>query len=270
MGTYTTFEKKLIFTVTAGRTGTTYLAKLLDAVEDITAFHEPNPNFVSCMRAAQNNPLLAHQFWEKAKIPTIKECRTSFYSETSHLCCKGFIEPLINIGIEAPYLIALRRPPREIAISYLERNTVPGRTSLGLMYCRMPSDPMALPFPGWELATDYQLCYWMALDMEVMVDRYKALYRNRKWEIFDCTSQELKHLEVFFSLLNYLGLSGKINSGLKATHTTISEISHNPNPSKLRFNEQALAKQENRVWERVKNYFPFLRESLCDRFKREV
>lgn len=150
---------KLIFTITTGRTGSTYLAKALAGVDGVTSTHEPAPNFAAYMRRVQHNPQFAMQFWEQAKLPAIQAVDTPVYAEASHLACKGFIEPLLCMGVN-PYLISLRRHPREIAISFLERQTIPGRTQHGLMYCRMPTDPLALPFHGWEQASDYQLGSW--------------------------------------------------------------------------------------------------------------
>ena len=49
-------KKRPVFTVSAGRSGTKFLAKLLGLFPDTAAHHEPSPSFVHAMRHAQSNP----------------------------------------------------------------------------------------------------------------------------------------------------------------------------------------------------------------------
>jgi hypothetical protein len=52
--------KNLVFTVTAGRTGTTLLTNLLKALPDTTALHEPEPAFEHYLRRVQRDPAAAY------------------------------------------------------------------------------------------------------------------------------------------------------------------------------------------------------------------
>ncbi|WP_163328944.1 hypothetical protein GFV12_06535 [Desulfurobacterium thermolithotrophum] len=81
--------KRLIFTVTTGRSGTAYLSKILSLIPNISAFHEPEPNFVDVMRLALEKPELAVKFWVLEKLPFIAKTPHNIYCETSHLFCKG-------------------------------------------------------------------------------------------------------------------------------------------------------------------------------------
>jgi hypothetical protein len=167
-------EKRIIFTVTSGRSGSAYLSQLLQAVPGLHAEHEPEPNFAHVMRRVQHNPAIAFAFLREHKLPAIAKVAEPVYAETSHLTCKGFIEPMIQLGLR-PGLIFLRRSPREVAWSLQERNTIPGRTPLGCAYLLEPRDPFVLPLIGWETLSDYQLCFWYALEIEHRCLRYVAL-----------------------------------------------------------------------------------------------
>ena len=200
------FEKSTIFTVTPGRSGSAYLSQLLQSVPDLHAVHEPEPNFVHVMRRAQFNPSIAFTFLKDYKLPAIAKVTEPIYAETSHLTCKGFLEPMIMLGLR-PGLIFLRRPPREVAWSLLERNTIPGRTSLGCAYLLEPRDPYVLPLIGWHALSDYQLCFWYALEIERRCLRYAALGGELALKTEDVTNRELNDWTAFSSLLSKFSLS---------------------------------------------------------------
>ena len=68
-------KKRPVFTVSAGRSGTKFLAKLLGLFPDTAAHHEPSPSFVHGMRHAQSNPEAALAFVRDHKLGAI--ARTS-------------------------------------------------------------------------------------------------------------------------------------------------------------------------------------------------
>ena len=102
-------DKRLIFTVTSGRSGTLYLTELLKAIPGVSAHHEPSPDFTQAMRRIQTDPFIAYPFWLQMKLPEILKVPEAVYVETSHLFCKGFLEPLLRMGVR-PALVFLRRP----------------------------------------------------------------------------------------------------------------------------------------------------------------
>lgn len=159
--------RRLLFTVTSGRSGTEYLARVLALFADVEARHEPKPRFSSCFRAVVAAPHVAREFWEREKLARVERGRRPIYAETSHLFCKGFAESLVDLG-RTPELLHLRRDPRATARSLWALDSVPGRTLRGVRYYLSPSDPNCLPVPadvarGW---TDYQLCYWYCLEID--------------------------------------------------------------------------------------------------------
>ncbi len=155
--------ERLILCVTTGRSGTALLADLFASLDGVVSLHEPEPKFSHVMRAAQEHPEVARRFWQLAKLSVVAATRVPIYVETSHLACKGFIEPLLEMGI-VPDLVLLQREMRDVALSLYELNTIPGRSPEGLKFCLSPGDAHVLALPGWEKLHDYQLCYWYCLE----------------------------------------------------------------------------------------------------------
>jgi hypothetical protein len=167
--------RRLLFTVTTGRSGTEYLARVLSLFANVEARHEPKPRFSSCFRAVVAAPHVAREFWEQEKLARVERGRRPIYAETSHLFCKGFAESLVELG-RTPELVHLRRDARATARSLWALDSVPGRTLRGVRYYLSPSDPNHLPVPadvarGW---TDYQLCYWYCLEIDARARHLRA------------------------------------------------------------------------------------------------
>ncbi len=198
-------HKRLIFTVTTGRSGTAYLAQLLRTVPHVAAFHEPEPRFSHVLREVQRDPLMARRFWLEEKLPAIARVRAPIYAETSHLFCKGFAEPLLELGL-VPDLILLSRPHREVALSLYQLGTIPGRGGKAMTYYLSPDDPGVLPLPGWASLHDYQLCYWYCLEIERRSRHYAKLFRERGARVSRITLTELNTEVGFRRLLDELAL----------------------------------------------------------------
>ena len=129
--------KALIFTITPGRSGTKYLATLFNSLSNVSAHHEPTPDFVSVMRRVQQDPEVAFSFLRHEKLPVIAAAQAPVYAETSHVFSKGFLEPMLLMELR-PKLVVLRRYPTDVAWSLVERNMIPGRTGSGSLYLLDP------------------------------------------------------------------------------------------------------------------------------------
>ena len=254
--------KSLIFTVTPGRSGTKVLAALLGAVPGVASHHEPAPNFVSALRRTQQNPEIAFAFWRDVKLPFIASIEQPVYAETSHLFCKGFFEPAVLLGLK-PKLIVLRRPPSEVAWSLVERDTVPARTPYGCLYLIDPRDPNVVPLPGWERMTDYQLCFWYALEIERRQLRYAAMAARLGLPAFEVLQRDLGKPETFARMMQALGLAP--HSVTVAAHSAISAERHNRNPRALGKPDN-LEAQEAAVWQAVLSYEPLLPAQLAEKY----
>lgn len=198
-------KKRLIFTVTTGRSGTGYLAKILSSVPDVASYHEPDPYFADVMRSTQQDVNVAYEFWIKRKLPQIVNEVAPIYIETSHLFCKGFVEPLIELGF-TPDLILLTRPHRQVAISLYQLNTIPGRTATGLKYLLHPEDPGVLPLPCWQTLHEYQLCYWYCLEIERRSQKYEKMFLEKNVHVAKVSLSEISTMRGFKKLLKQLDL----------------------------------------------------------------
>lgn len=125
-------EKNIVLTVTPGRSGTALLANLMALLPDTVSTHEPEPRLNYYLRQVQANPESAMPLLLNVKLPAIAGRSCRYYVETSHLYCKGFIEPLLLLGLR-PRFVFLKRNPREVALSLYKMNVIPGKTFDGLL-----------------------------------------------------------------------------------------------------------------------------------------
>lgn len=183
--------KRLILTVTPGRSGTGYLAQLLSLLPGVCSQHEPSPNFRDVMRAAQSQPELAVNFLIDQKLPAIRRCGQPVYVETSHLACKGFIEPLLG-NCCVPDLIVLRRNPFLVSNSLYYLGTIPARTALGELFLLRPDDPGVVPLEGWQDLPDWALCFWYCREIERRMEAYATQVRLRGGRVMTTSIDELK------------------------------------------------------------------------------
>jgi hypothetical protein len=155
--------KTLIFTVTSGRSGTQTLARIFGAIPEVEAAHEGVPAFQEVMRLSLSDPSLARDFLLTRKLPAIAASPKPVYLESSHVFGKGFLLPALRLGLR-PRVLFLKRDPRKVALSLERIGATPHRTAGGRAHHLSPADPSLLPVQPWDDFTDYQLCYWYALE----------------------------------------------------------------------------------------------------------
>ena len=206
-------KKRLIFTVTTGRSGTAYLAAVFGYMKGLRSYHEPPPEYVKVLRDVQRNPSLATRFLIEEKLPVIAKNPASVYVETSHLACKGFLEPLLELGI-LPDIVIHRRPMRDIAKSLYKHDVIPGRAEKALLFYLTPDDPNVIGLDGWKEMADYQLCYWYCLEIERRARKYKRLFREKGATVVETTLSGLKTSQGLERLLTELKLSLKFPAWL--------------------------------------------------------
>ena len=198
-------EKRLIFTVGTGRNGTGYVSHLMHGIAGICCLHEPDPQFYTVLRAAQADPGVAERFLLEQKLPAIRTVPEPVYFETSHLACKGFLEPLMTHGVPLD-LVILRRDPVLVATSLYLLGTVPGRTALGLQFLLSPADPGVLPLANWKDLHDWALCYWYCLEIERRAQVYKQRLAGLGGRLLETSVGMLKTDKGFGDLLAFLDL----------------------------------------------------------------
>lgn len=194
-------SRRIINTVTTGRSGTHYLARILSYLPETDVFHESMEHpYHECLREAQSDPLVAKRFLEERTLPFIESCKAPVFIETSHLFCKGFFEPFLELG-GRPDLIILRRQRSKIAKSLFELGTIPGKPGKAMDFYLSPNDPNVWRPEGWESFNDYERCYWYCLEIE----RRARVYKRRALEYGGRVSEvHLDELTTFIGFKNLL------------------------------------------------------------------
>jgi hypothetical protein len=198
-------EKHLIFSVSAGRSGTATLFRLFSCLDDIECKHEGPPDFAQFMRLSQSWPRASYHFLVNSKLPAIDASSRPIFMEASHLHCKGLLEPVFELGLR-PDLIILRRNPRQIARSLVRIRAVPARTKLGYIYLLHPDDQARLSYPNWRCASDYQLAFWYALEIELRQEFYAQWGRRIGCRVAYANIDDLNELGAIVRLWEALEL----------------------------------------------------------------
>ena len=192
--------KTLLLTVTSGRSGTALLTALLRGCLGIVAEHEPPPRVNFVLRSLVLAPEMAAAWLAHEKLPAMLARATGpVYAETSHLFCKGLIEPMLDLGLR-PRFIILTRPAPEVARSLFQMNVIPERTGAGRLALLGPRDPGVLPVADPDGLTDYQLCYWYAREIERRQAAYASLFAARGLAAFRIGMHELTRWDRFLLL----------------------------------------------------------------------
>jgi hypothetical protein len=202
-------EIRLILTVTPGRSGTAFLCELLKAVRGIYSVHEPDPKFSDVMRAVQYDAAVAQKFLLTQKLPAIRRCAQLTYVETSHLACKGFMEPLIDNGCLFD-LIVLKRNPFLVATSLYLLATIPARTPLGNQFLLRPDDPSVLPLEGWQELSDWALCFWYCREIERRMNIYINRVKELGKRVITTSIDQLQEDDGVREILEFVGASDSL------------------------------------------------------------
>jgi len=191
-------NKRLVFTVTPGRSGTGYLSEMLRLLPGVSAYHEPNPLFSNFLRATLKNTETGKNFLMNKKLPVIFKSHGNIYVETSHLFCKGFLEPLLELGY-IPDLIILKREHRKVALSLYQLGTIPHENTPWLLY---PGDKGVLQIDDWKKLSDYQLCFWYCLEIERRAKEYSKLIKAKEGLVGEIFLEDIKDENKFQKFLS--------------------------------------------------------------------
>jgi len=232
--------RRFIFTVTTGRSGTRYLSFVLNQLRGVECHHEPEPNFVECMRRAQSDPDVATRFLLTRKLPHLcSQLSKPVYIETSHLNCKGLLSAWKRCeNLPSFDLILLRRDPRKVAVSMMQLDTIPGRSERGLKWYLSPDDPSnTTRLSDWTELSEYQLCYWYCLEIERRMEIYANLVEENGGTCASCTVEQVSTWRGLYDLLTALNLPLPSGKGLlrliKNKHKRINSQSKYKKPLNL-------------------------------------
>ena len=197
-------ERRLVFTATSGRSGSKLLTQLARKVSGVRAVHEGPPRMNYVMRSIQSYPDAAKWWLESEMYPAIAaELDQPVYLETSHLFCKGFIEPSLDLGLK-PQLVLLTRPASEVAASLFSIDCIPERTGSGRLVLLGPSDNGVWKIPGWEALSNYQLCYWYAREIERRQAHYARILPDKGCDCLKISLADLTDADNFIEVARFI------------------------------------------------------------------
>lgn len=260
-----TSDKNLTFSITHGRTGTTFITNVFSLFDDIRSEHEPNPNFAPLFPKVKEDPRIAYKFWE-TKLEAISKHKEKNYVETSNVFGKGYFLPLIRAFDIYPNLLFITRDFRDTAKSLFKRGSIPARSRNGLMFSCYPSEqPGALPIFQHESLTDYQMCYWAVLDSFYRQLQAEQIYKQRELSNFVwLTANDLHDFEFFKKCGDVFGLEISDLEKVKKEHAKMSATTYNANPDRKVEELDDRDKQEAIVIDRVAYYNVLFAEKVIE------
>jgi hypothetical protein len=250
-------DKNLTFSVTHGRTATTFVTQLFTLFEDTHSEHEPEPNFAPAFPVVKQDPRKATEFW-KIKLDAISKIPQSNYVETSNVFGKGYFIPLLRAFDIYPNLILLTREFRAIATSLYKRGSIPARSQNGKLFSCHPEQPGTLPIFGHEQLTDYQMCYWAVLDAFRRQLQAESIYTSKGLKNFVwTTAKDLHDFDALKRCGELFGLKFENEDTSKELHAEIIQKTFNANPDRQVDPIENIDKQEAIVIDRIA-YFDML------------
>ena len=179
---------KTIFTISAGRTGTAWLAEFLTRNQSTPCIHEPleiedfgvampDIRLMRSFNTYGNNPEV-QEFWRR-KLEMISA--NDVYSETNHTLGKcGLIENLAESDLTGDAtIIILRRDLVKQAVSYLVRNDF-GNITIAWQWYLHPSYRKKIINPEPFLSKgQIGMALWYCYEMEARQAYYKRLYADK-------------------------------------------------------------------------------------------
>ena len=129
-----------------------------------------------------------------AKVPaSLWAARNNTYVETSHLVSKGFFEASLALGLR-PQLLSVSREPSQVAASLLKINAVPTRSRAD-QYLVRPQDSPYLRLGTTKDLSDYQLCLWYALEIELRTKLYERVAEDLGLTWVSMTVEDMNDLD---------------------------------------------------------------------------
>lgn len=258
-------QRNLTFTLTAGRTGTKFASALLNLVPSVLCEHEPYPCFTWLENRSPSN---VRAFWLEMKLPMISRVEQSVYVETSHVFGKGYLEPLLDIGV-APGLLAIGRDPRLVAKSFLQKYTIPNRTWLGRQWLLDPmSADVLVKLDAGRRWSDYQLCYWYVLEMEARQKYWVDRAGAEGLSVIRLDVSQLHNYPFFLDFLQQIGtdLTAVDQSALGEQHLAESQKIFNKTTRQNLQLFTDIGEQEKEIWSAIDGEVSELHEWIDQRY----
>lgn len=176
-------DRRLVFAISPGRSGSAYLARLLDATANASAAHEPRPRMNGgFLRGLDDARLAATYDRRRVKIVQLLRALRSLpadftYVETSHMFVKTFYDVVLDF-FEDVQIVHLRRDTAEVIRSFVELGYLSPASTHWRHWIHDPYEAKPLVAPAVEEAdadsVDRIIAY--LVDIEARAERLREDY----------------------------------------------------------------------------------------------
>ena len=253
-----------VFVATTGRSGSETLARVFDAAESAACFHEPEPIMYRDYPPGMDRNSYFDDLFQKKKRIRIKRSAAGkkYYVETNHQFVKNFAGQAIACFKEKVRVIHLVRDPAEVAKSFFEIASVPGKTRTGKLYLLDPGDDdnridlsdILLRDP--HFSHDLYRCLWYWYEIQARTKEVRERYSNLAWHTI--RTEELNRKESLAGMFHALRINvdeNKLESvvGLRA-NTRFGRKVKQADIRECRRMDEALRKEirkryDDRLWD---------------------
>ena len=205
-------DRRLIFSINSGRSGSRYLAQLLSTARHVKGFHEAKPKMSGEFTAMINaGALELSRAKRRVKADAIAETlRASspedVYVETNHMFIKTFFDVVLE-DFHNVAVIILRRELALVLKSFVELGYFSSRNPRAFQWMSSPNAATAaLPAIGPDATLDqFDLCIAYLLDIEARGERFKSEYPTVPTH--EVRLEQLNEVTYVEELLRRLGLT---------------------------------------------------------------
>lgn len=208
-------SNKLIFTITAGRTGTAWLSKFIAINSQFESVHEPlriedfgsmMPD-IKIMRTFNDIGMTngVKDFWTR-KFEILSNVK--YYSEVNHTLSKcgliEFMDQYTDLKKNVSILLLKRENRVKHAVSYLTRNDFLHITLQWQWYLSFRYRRKLIQSNSFAAHGNVGLIFWYIYEMEARQEYYKELYKDR-FNFIDVTLEQIVKKDGAKNLASSLG-----------------------------------------------------------------
>ena len=201
-----------VFVATTGRSGTNSLCNLFSASPKVISLHEPCPVMFSDNSDFTDKEQLALSS-SKRKLLSILSyaANNKVYIEASHLFIKNFSNIVLSFLPKGKLrFVHLKRAPIEVAESFYQIGSIPGKTARGIRYLLDPKkcdNLLKVPelFTDTSYSHDFYKCLWYWYEIEKRVEKLKKSNPEILW--MNITTESLNDRNTLVDLVRFVGLS---------------------------------------------------------------
>lgn len=201
---------RLFFCINSGRSGSKYLAELINTSEEVLSYHEPVPSMNGFYLNLINEKKYAETFSQRRykshaiKNILLKLPEEKIYCETNHMFIKTFSDVIVN-DFKKTEVIILRRQLARVLKSFIELGYFSEKNNNWTFWMSSPNAVTSAIqcIDSDENMDQYDLCIAYLIDIEARALRFKQQYPNVKvHEIRLEALQNFDNVKILFNELN--------------------------------------------------------------------